>query len=114
MFGLGVFGSAVLTLLTPLAARTSFYLFLVLRILAGIGEVYKCILQIMYVYKIPIIIKMVTEKNNLSSIKKKCNYAKFHYHGIDKLFKAVGTVIVYVPLDPSYKIGRVMLACFIS
>jgi ACS family sodium-dependent inorganic phosphate cotransporter-like MFS transporter 5 len=39
LFGFGVFTTAVLTLLTPIAARADKYLFVVLRILEGIGEV---------------------------------------------------------------------------
>ncbi|XP_035828102.1 sialin [Aplysia californica] len=38
LFGLGVLCTSVLTLLTPVAARTSEYLFIALRILEGIGE----------------------------------------------------------------------------
>jgi len=39
LFGGGVLGTAVLTLLTPLAAHTSFPLLIALRILEGVGEV---------------------------------------------------------------------------
>lgn len=39
LFGAGVFGTSVLTLLTPIAARTSFSLLIALRIAEGIGEV---------------------------------------------------------------------------
>lgn len=38
IYGFGVLVTAVLTLLTPLAARTNFYLLITLRILEGIGE----------------------------------------------------------------------------
>ncbi|XP_064652754.1 sialin-like isoform X2 [Lineus longissimus] len=37
-FGLGVLTTGILTLLTPLAAKTNVYLFIVLRVLEGIGE----------------------------------------------------------------------------
>ena len=39
LFGGGVLGTATLTLLTPLAARTNFALLIAVRILEGIGEV---------------------------------------------------------------------------
>ena len=39
LFGGGVLGTAALTLLTPLAARTNFALLIAVRILEGIGEV---------------------------------------------------------------------------
>ncbi|KAK3802944.1 hypothetical protein RRG08_051700 [Elysia crispata] len=38
VFGLGVLCTSVLTLLTPLAARTSLYLLIALRVVEGIGE----------------------------------------------------------------------------
>ncbi|RUS79713.1 hypothetical protein EGW08_012521 [Elysia chlorotica] len=38
VFGLGVLCTSVLTLLTPLAARSSIYLFIALRVVEGIGE----------------------------------------------------------------------------
>ena len=39
LFGLGVFCTAVLTLLTPLAANQSLYALIGLRVLEGLGEV---------------------------------------------------------------------------
>ena len=38
LFGLGVLVTSVLTVLTPLAARTNFILFLVVRVVEGLGE----------------------------------------------------------------------------
>lgn len=38
VFGLGVLCTSVLTLLTPLAAKTSLYLFIALRVIEGLGE----------------------------------------------------------------------------
>ena len=39
LYGCGVLMTAVLTILTPLAARCSVYLFIAVRVLEGIGEV---------------------------------------------------------------------------
>jgi len=39
LYGLGILCTAILTLLTPIAARTHVYLLLAVRILEGIGEV---------------------------------------------------------------------------
>ena len=39
LYGLGVLCTAVLTLLTPIAARASPYFFIAVRVLEGIGEV---------------------------------------------------------------------------
>ena len=39
VFGVGVLATSVLTLLTPVVARTNFYLLIFLRILEGVGEV---------------------------------------------------------------------------
>lgn len=39
LFGFGVLCTAVLTLLTPLAARWNLYVFIALRVVEGIGEV---------------------------------------------------------------------------
>ncbi|XP_057309380.1 sialin-like [Hydractinia symbiolongicarpus] len=38
VFGLGVLGTSVLTLVTPLAAKCSFYLLIAVRVLEGVGE----------------------------------------------------------------------------
>jgi ACS family sodium-dependent inorganic phosphate cotransporter-like MFS transporter 5 len=38
-FGIGVLTTGIFTLLTPIAAQTNVYLFIVLRVLEGIGEV---------------------------------------------------------------------------
>ena len=38
LFGLGVLVTSVLTVLTPLAARTNLILFLVVRVVEGLGE----------------------------------------------------------------------------
>lgn len=38
MFGLGVLITALFTLLSPIAARTNFPLFIIVRILEGMGE----------------------------------------------------------------------------
>ena len=38
LFGLGVLVTSVLTVLTPLAARTNLTLFLVVRVVEGLGE----------------------------------------------------------------------------
>lgn len=39
LFGFGVLCTAILTLLTPLAARWNLYVFIALRVIEGIGEV---------------------------------------------------------------------------
>lgn len=39
LFGFGVLCTAILTLLTPLAARWNLYVFVALRVIEGIGEV---------------------------------------------------------------------------
>jgi len=39
VLGLGVLGTCILTLLTPLAARGSIYWLIVVRVLEGVGEV---------------------------------------------------------------------------
>jgi hypothetical protein len=41
MFGFGVLCTAVLTLVTPLAAKAGLGYFIALRVVEGIGEVYK-------------------------------------------------------------------------
>ena len=46
MFGLGVLCTAVLTLVTPVAARLSVGTFLAVRVLEGIGEV--CIFKVLF------------------------------------------------------------------
>ena len=38
LFGLGVLVTSVLTIVTPLAARTNYALFLVVRVVEGLGE----------------------------------------------------------------------------
>lgn len=45
MFGTGIFATAVLTLITPWAAKTNFYCLLAVRIVEGIfeGVVFPCI-----------------------------------------------------------------------
>ena len=45
MFGFGVLCTAVLTLVTPLAAKAGLGYFIALRVVEGIGEVYKLHLQ---------------------------------------------------------------------
>ncbi len=39
VLGIGILGTSILTLLTPVAARTNPYLFVALRVLMGFGEV---------------------------------------------------------------------------
>lgn len=49
LYGVGVLATALLTLLTPLAAKWSIYAFVVLRVLMGLGEVcFSCLLFELY------------------------------------------------------------------
>lgn len=43
VFGVGVFVTVLLTVITPLVARISVWLFIAVRVLEGIGEVRTCI-----------------------------------------------------------------------
>lgn len=52
LFGFGVLCTAILTLLTPLAARWNLYVFIALRVIEGIGEVIEtlCLIRLEGVY----------------------------------------------------------------
>lgn len=45
LFGLGVFVTAIVTILTPLLAKLNFYLLVTARIIEGLFEVSKCYLD---------------------------------------------------------------------